>query len=254
MFQPIGGMDMIAQAFERKVRDLIRLNTEIISLRNTDNGVTVECKDTQTGATRSVQGDFCLCTIPLSVLAQMDTDFSAPFKEAMKVAYTPTGKIGIQMSRRFWEEDDFIYGGHISTDDPGIGNISLPSSGADWQGRKGTLLGYYNFGGNAARISAMSPKERLEYAVAYGEKIFPGAYRASAEKAFSVAWHRVQYSIGGWANWSDDGRKTGYPMLLKGEGRTLLAGEHLSYINGWMAGAIESAWHQIEQIHARLGG
>jgi len=250
MFQPVGGMDRIAREFEKRVGHVIRFNTEIVSLRNTPDGVTVQCKDTQTGATRTVNGDFCLCTIPLSVLAQMDTDFSAPFKEAMKVAYTPTGKIGIQMKRRFWEEDDFIYGGHISTDTPGIGQISTPSWG--WQSRKGTLLGYYNFGGQAARISALSPQERLEFALASGEKIFPGVYRASAESAFSVAWHRVKYNVGGWANWSEEARRTGYPLLLKGEGRTLLAGEHLSYLNGWMAGAIESAWHQIEQIHARL--
>jgi len=250
MLQAVGGMDRIAQAFARRVGDVIRLNTEIISLRNTRNGVTVQCKDTQTGAARTVQGDFCLCTIPLSVLAQMDTDFSAPFKDAMKVAYTPTGKIGIQMKRRFWEEDDLIYGGHISTDTPGMTLISLPSW--DWQGRKGTLLGYYNFGGQAARISALSPKERLEFALAGGEKIFPGVYRASAESSFSVAWHRVKYNVGGWANWSEDARRNGYPVLLKGEGRTLLAGEHLSYLNGWMAGAIESSWHQIEQLHKRL--
>jgi len=250
MFQPVGGMDQIAKAFEQRVGNVIRFNTEIVSLRNSPDGITVQCKDTQTGATRTVQGDFCLCTIPLSVLAQMDTDFSDPFKEAMKVAYTPTGKIGIQMKRRFWEEDDFIYGGHISTDIAGIGGISLPSW--DWQGRKGTLLGYYNFGGQAARVSAMSPAQRMEFALESGEKVFPGVYRSSAESAFSVAWHRVQYNVGGWANWSEDARRTGYPMLLKGEGRTLLAGEHLSYINGWMAGAIESAWHQIEQIHARL--
>jgi len=250
MLQAVGGMDRIAQAFQARVGNAIRLNTEIVSLRNNRDGVTVQCKDTQTGATRTVSADFCLCTIPLSVLAQMDTDFSAPFKDAMKVAYTPTGKIGIQMKRRFWEEDDFIYGGHISTDTPGMTLISLPSW--DWQGRKGTLLGYYNFGGQAARISALSPKERMEFALAGGEKIFPGVYRASAESSFSVAWHRVKYNVGGWANWSAEARRTGYPLLLKGEGRTLLAGEHLSYLNGWMAGAIESAWHQIEQIHARL--
>jgi len=250
MFQAVGGMDRFAREFEKRVGQSIRLNTEIVSLRNTRSGVTVQCKDTQTGATRTVQGDFCLCTIPLSVLTQMDTDFSAPFKEAMKVAYVPTGKMGIQMKRRFWEEDDFIYGGHISTDTPGMTMISLPSSG--WQGQKGTVLGYYNFGGQAARISAMSPKERMEFALAGGEKIFPGVYRASAEASFSVAWHRVKYNVGGWANWSEDARRNGYPLLLKGEGRTLLAGEHLSYLNGWMAGAIESSWHQIEQMHKRL--
>ena len=31
-----------------------------------------------------------------------------------------------------------------------------------------------------------------------------------------------------------------------------LAGEHLSYLGGWQAGAIESAWQQIGRIHARV--
>jgi monoamine oxidase len=39
--------------------------------------------------------------------------------------------------------------------------------------------------------------------------------------------------------------------LLAGEGRVLLAGEHMSYLTGWQAGAIESAWLQIEELHRR---
>jgi len=41
-------------------------------------------------------------------------------------------------------------------------------------------------------------------------------------------------------------------MLVEGEGRTLLAGEHMSYLGGWQAGAIESSWQQIGRIHQRL--
>ena len=32
---------------------------------------------------------------------------------------------------------------------------------------------------------------------------------------------------------------------------SMLAGEHLSYLGGWQAGAIESAWQQLERIHER---
>ncbi len=41
-------------------------------------------------------------------------------------------------------------------------------------------------------------------------------------------------------------------MLVEGEGRPLLAGEHMSYLNGWLAGSIESSWQQIDRIHKRL--
>jgi monoamine oxidase len=154
------------------------------------------------------------------------------------------------MKRRFWEEDHGIYGGHVLTDNPSINIISLPSS--NWQGKKGTLLGYYHFDAEAAEVSALSLKDRIDHALAAGEKVFPGQYRSSFESGFSVAWHRVKYNLGGWCTWSEQARAKAYPVLFEGEGRVLLAGEHMSYLGGWQAGAIESSWLQIARIHQRL--
>jgi monoamine oxidase len=249
MFQPVGGMDQIAQGFSKRLGKKIRYGLEVQKIRQSPDKVTIEVKDTASGKLSTVSADYVLCAIPLSVLRTIDTDFSDKFKGAMKaVSYAPVGKIGLQMKRRFWEEDNQIYGGHVMTDLKGINTISLPSSG--WQKHKGVLLGYYHYALDAIEVSALSPAERAEFAVSAGEKIFP-PYRESFENAFSVAWHRVQYNLGGWAEWDDAGRKNAYPTLLEGEGRVLLAGEHLSYLTGWQAGAIESAWQQIEQLHKR---
>ncbi|MFC5459883.1 flavin monoamine oxidase family protein [Massilia niabensis] len=249
MFQPVGGMDRIARAFEQRVGRRIRYGAEVQTLRQDAGKVTVTVKDTASGKLSAVSADYCLCTLPLSVLRMIDTDFSSRFKTAVQaVTYMPVGKIGLQMKRRFWEEDDQIYGGHILTDLKGINTISVPSS--NWQQKKGVLLGYYNYMLDAIEVSALSPAERAEFALAAGQQIFP-AYRDAYENAFSVAWHRVQYNLGGWAEWTEESRKAAYPLLHEGEGRVLLAGEHLSYLTGWQAGAIESAWQQIERIHAR---
>jgi monoamine oxidase len=249
MFQPVGGMDAIAKAFEKRVGKHIRYKSEIQTIRQNDKGVTVTYKDTGTNKVGTISADYCLCAIPLSVLRQIDTDFSDKFKKAVAtVAYAPVGKIGLQMKRRFWEEDDHIYGGHIMTDLKGINTISVPSYG--FQKKKGVLLGYYQYQTAAIEVSALSPKERAQFALAAGQKIFP-QYTESFENAFSVAWHRVQYNLGGWAEWTEKTRAAAYPTLLEGEGRILLAGEHLSYLTGWQAGAIESAWQQIAKIHER---
>jgi monoamine oxidase len=249
MFQPVGGMDQIAKGFSKRLGRKIRYGQEVQKIRQSPGKVSIEVKDTASGKVSTVTADYVLCAIPLSVLRTIDTDFSDRFKGAMKaVSYAPVGKIGLQMKRRFWEEDDQIYGGHVLTDMKGINTISLPSSG--WQQKKGVVLGYYHYALDAIEVSAMSPGERAEFAVSAGEKIFP-AYRDSYENAFSVAWHRVQYNLGGWAEWDEAGRKNAYPVLIEGEGRILLAGEHLSYLTGWQAGAIESAWQQIEQLHKR---
>jgi len=249
MFQPVGGMDRIAQAFAKRLGKKIRYGQEVQAIRQSPDQVAITLKDTGSGKVSTVSADYVLCTIPLSVLRTIDGDFPDPFKVALKaVSYAPVGKIGLQMKRRFWEEDDHIYGGHVLTDMKGINTISLPSSG--WQQKKGVVLGYYHYALDAIEASALTPAERTEFALSAGEKIFP-AYREAFESAFSVAWHRVQYNLGGWAEWDEASRKTAYPVLLEGDRRVLLAGEHLSYLTGWQAGAIESAWQQIEQLHKR---
>jgi len=249
MLQPIGGMDQIAKGFEKHVGSMIRYSTVVEKIKQSPSGVTVSFKGAD-GKSGEITADYCVCTIPLSVLKQIDLDASAPFKAAMEgVSYAPVNKIGLQMKTRFWEEKHHIYGGHVYNDIPGINSITMPSCG--WQGQKGVLLGYYGFGGEAARISAKSPADRAAYAVAAGQKIFP-EYAENFENAFSFSWHLAQYNLGGWAEWGENGRKESYPLLCQPDGRLYLAGEHLSYLGGWQAGAIESAWQQIAKIHARV--
>ncbi len=248
MFQPVGGMDAIAKAFERQVAPVIRYSTEVEKIAQDGDGVEVFFKNPD-GSRGSIKADYALCTIPISVLLGIDLAVSDRFKTAMKgPSYAPVNKIGLQMKRRFWEEDDFIYGGHIYTDTPGIGSISLPSTG--WQGSKGVLLGYYAFGAAAVGVSIKSPADRAAFALAAGQKIFP-QYTEAFETAFSFSWHLAQYSLGGWAEWTPETRASAYPILCEPDGRLYLAGEHLSYLGGWQAGAIESAWQQIGKIHAR---
>ena len=250
MLQPIGGMDQIPKGFVRNLpKGVITYNALVDQISQGADGVKVSYTD-GAGKKAEVAGDYIICTIPLSVLKSIKMDVSKPFLAAMaKVAYAPVNKIGLQMKTRFWEEKHMIYGGHVYNDIPGIGVISLPST--DWHGKKGTLLGYYSFGGEAAKISALPPAARAKFAVEQGQRIFP-EYAENFEKAFSKSWHLDKHNLGGWAEWSDESRKTAYPLLNEPDGRIYLAGEHLSYLGGWQAGAIESAWQQIAKIHARV--
>jgi monoamine oxidase len=248
MFQPVGGMDRIARAFEREVGPRIRYSTVVEKIAQSPSGVEVFYTGAD-DAKGSLAADYCLCALPLSVMSQIEVDASDRFKAAMKApSYAPVNKIGLQMKRRFWEEDDFIYGGHIHNDMPGVGTISLPSYG--FQGAKGVILGYYAFGAEAARISAKPPAERAVFAVAAGQKVFP-QYTENFETAFSFSWHLARFNLGAWAEWTDEARASAYPILCEPDGRLYLAGEHLSYIGGWQAGAIESAWQQIAKLHKR---
>ena len=120
MFQPVGGMDMIGKAFAREVGDVIRYDAKVTRIQQDDRGVTVTYTDLKAPATpQQAKADWCVCTIPLAILSQLPIDVGDRMKAAIDaVPYTPSVKIGLQFKRRFWEEDEAIYGGISYTDLP----------------------------------------------------------------------------------------------------------------------------------------
>ncbi len=248
LLQPVGGMDSLPRAFEKKLAGKILFNAPVRELRKTENGVRVVYE--KDGKPAELTAEFCVCTLPLPVLKQLTSDLSAPIKRAADfVPYMKTGKIGLQFKRRFWEEDDHIYGG-ISRTNQDINQIWYPSFG--FQGKKGVLIGYYNFYGRAEAVGALSLAEREKLALTQGATIHP-QYPAEFENSFSLAWHRIPHSEGGWATYDDATRRKYYPALLEPDGNIYLAGEHTTYLTAWMAGAFTSARRTVEAIHARVG-
>jgi monoamine oxidase len=252
MFQPVGGMDMIGKAFAREVGDVIRYNAQVTRIQQGDHGVTVTYTDLKAPATpQQAKADWCVCTIPLSILSQLPLDVGGRMKAAIDaVPYSSSVKIGLQFKRRFWEEDEAIYGGISYTDLP-IRQIAYPNTGFNSAG-KGVLLGAYLFDGpNAYEFASMPPAERVARAVEIGAGIHP-QYRAEYENGVAVAWHRMPFTLGCAGNWTDKARAEHYDDLCQIDGRIVLAGEHASYIPAWQEGAILSSLDAISRLHDRV--
>ena len=253
MFQPVGGMGRIGEAFARQIPDRIRYGAKVIAIQQNDSGVTVAFEDLAAGGERSrrSKADWCVCTLPLSILSQIPVNVSARMKAAIDaVPYASAVKFGLQFSRRFWEEDEHIFGGISYTDLP-IRQISYPSTNFN-AGGKGVLLGGYTFDGpNSYEFTAMPPAERVKRAVEFGAQIHP-QYLTEFENGVSVAWHRVPFTLGCAGDWSDEARKAHYNDLCQIDGRIVLAGEHASYIPAWQEGAILSALDAIQRLHKRV--
>jgi monoamine oxidase len=247
MFQPVGGLDQIAKALERKVRSTIQFDAEVQEIRKTPNGVRIVY--TQNGTVQQAIGDYCICTIPLTVLRKIPADFSPEMQAAIAgVEYAVTGKSALQFNRRFWEEDEQIMGGITSTN-IGLATIWYPSS--NYLSRRGVVVGYYNFGAVAAEFGALQPGERVQRALALGSRIHP-QYNNHFETGCSIYWPNVPYNLGGWATYTAQTRQQFYPRLNEPDDRIYLAGEHLSYLTGWMAGAFESARVVVQKIGAQV--
>lgn len=249
MLQPPNGMDEIPKAFEKQLAGKILYGAEITEIRKTQPGVRVVYTDKKTGAKKELTGDYAICAIPLPVLRKIPSDLSPAVQRAADfVPYVNTGKIGLAFKRRFWEEDDYIYGG-LSKTNMDINQIIYPSQ--DIMGKGGVLWGYYNFNEKAVKLGNMSLKEREALALEQGGKIHP-QYKQEFASSFSLAWQKIPYNQGGWANWSTEARNRHYKALTRPDDDIYFAGEHVSYLTAWMAGALESARMVVGQLHKRV--
>ncbi|TDB97351.1 FAD-dependent oxidoreductase [Micromonospora fluostatini] len=252
MYQPVGGMDKIAYAFAAAIgARRMRYNAEIVEYRNTTSGVEV-VYTTPAGPKKAV-ADFAINTIPPHIAAKISSNLPKAVVTALgSVSVTNAGKIGIEYDRRWWEEDFRIYGG-ITNANTNLGNMWHPSYG--YNGDRGTMIGYYNTGGNANFYGNLTPAERLVEAVRQGKKIFGDVYGEGITASYSQDWVSTRFSEGAWAGWPGAiGGQTGaaYRSLLEPTGNVYFAGDHLSHAIAWQHGAMVSARVAVESLHARV--
>ncbi len=250
MFQPVGGMDMIAQAFAREVGDVVSYNAKVVALEQDKDGVTVTWEDAVNGGNRQTStADWCVCTLPFSILGQIDHNLSPELSGVIQTMfYNGSVKWGLEFKRRFWEQDEHIYGGISYTDLP-ITQISYPSTGYLSDG-PGVLLGGYTWrGADSFEFNAMSPQERIEAALEYGARIHP-QYREEFKTGVAVSWHKVPWVLGCSGIWREKERD--YKAAAKIDNRVVCAGEHISYLPAWQEGAILSSLDAISRLHDKV--
>ena len=247
MFQVVGGTDRLAAGFASKLADRITYGAEVREIRQKDHGV--EISYIVGGAAKTMTANYGVSAMPMTILSKLpvvDLDESLK-KEMAAVQYAASGKIGLQFKRRFWEEDDQIFGG-ISRTDQDITQIVYPSHG--YLGQKGVLIGYYQSGTRATEMAARTHAEREKLALAQGKLIHP-QYETEFECSFSVSWQNVKYNEGAWAQMTPEVRKTLFPKLLEPDRRMYFAGDHCSNLTAWMCGALESGRFVASKIHQR---
>ena len=251
MLQPVGGMDRIPLAFYDQVRPLVRLGTPVTAIRRTGRGVRVE----HGPGGLATEADFAVVTLPAHLLERIPNDFSPAKKVALKGHfYLPSVKVGFE-APRFWEADDFIYGGLAWTDRANE-NVIYPSEA--FGAEKGILVGAYVAGwtnrDNPQKFAGYSIAEQLRVSSESVEALHPGRSKLLT-KGVAVAWGVVPYSEGVGLAWPGGPGAIGprgpqYAELLKPEGPIVFAGEHLSYQGFWQEGAALAAHEALKLLHA----
>ncbi|MER7212303.1 FAD-dependent oxidoreductase [Streptosporangium sp. NPDC000239] len=243
MFQPVGGMDAIVTALTRAVgRDRIMTGARVTGLKNLPDGVEV----THTGGV--IRADYCVATLPPHLMARLPHNLGAQVTAALRTPVpVAAGKIGLEYGRRWWEIDERIYGGVTETD-LDITHIWYPSHG--YHSASGLIVGYYNTEENAELYGRLPHAGRRARALTQGKKIHGERYRADLRSSVSIAWHRQPHIEGGWVRWPS--YEGAFALLRRPAGRVYFAGDWLTHLVAWQAGAMESARRAVTELHTRV--
>jgi monoamine oxidase len=246
LIQLEGGTDRLPHAFLPALRNRIRLGAKMIAIDQSPEEVTIHYQTA--GGRFRVSADYAILTVPFPVLRHIEAlqPFSWNKQRAIRqLHYDASAKIFIQFRRRFWEEDEGIYGGGSVTD-LAVRNVFYPEHGRE-TGR-GVLLASYTWSEDAQRWGSLSPADRIVQALENLAQIHPQVM-AEFECGASKMWHDDEFAGGAFALFDPGQQTLLYENIIAPEGRIHFAGEHASLAHAWIQGAIESGLRAAYEVH-----
>ncbi len=244
MFQPVGGMDRIPAAFERKLGNVIRHQAEVKRIRQKNDGVLVTYKDRSSGHVETITADYCICAMPLTTLKKVDADFSPPVQAAIdRASYDSAYKVAWQ-SRRFWEQDDHVYGG-LSFLRQTVDVVWYPSYSLFSE--RGALVAGYSIENGTAFGKLAGMQAKLDASRAAVEKLHPGRGHELRDPVY-VSWGNIPFNLGSWISGFGRSETEDYRVITQPDRRVYFAGDHTSHLVGWQEGAALSSIRALNSI------
>lgn len=241
-----GGTDRLPHAFLPELKDNIRFGAKMIAMDQSPDDVTIHY---QTAAGKFAEtGDYAIITVPFPVLRHVEVlkPFTRVKQRAIRqLHYDASAKILFQCKRRFWEEDDGIFGGGTLTDLP-IRNLYYPDHGRE-TGR-GIILASYTWSEDAQRWGSLKPEDRITQALDDVAEIHPQITK-EFEVGTSWMWHDDEFAGGAFALFDPGQQTLLHEEIVKPDGRIHFAGEHTSLQHAWIQGAFESGLRAAVAIH-----
>lgn len=231
-----GGSDLLPKAFARRLEDKIVYGVPVVRIEQDATAARVIFL--KAGKQQAMKADSLLCTIPFSVLRNVELPALSSRKQEVikRTRYDAVSRVYLQTKNRFWEEK-------------GLNGFAFTSGAIEiWQptwsqpGPRGILMTYAR-PGEAERITALKESERIETTLKQLDRIFSGL-RGNFERGATKCWLEDEWSRGAWAfvGFSD------FATAILPDGRIHFAGEHLSPWFSWMQGALSSGLRAVKEI------
>jgi monoamine oxidase len=231
-----GGTDMLPKAFAQRLASKIRYNSPVVKIEQDDQSA--RAVFLHGGSPETISADRLLCTIPFSVLRDVELPGVSERRIDMirRARYAAVSRVYLQTRNRFWEEKGL--NGFAFTKD----HVEVWQPTWSQPGPRGIVMTYAR-PGVAERITNMKESERISSTLVQLDEIFPGL-RSNFETGASKCWLDDEWSRGAW----------GFAGLQEfenargGGGRIHFAGEHLSSWSSWIQGALQSGLRAVKEI------
>src|SRR5215213_877951 len=233
-----GGTDMLPKAFAERLGDKIHYGSPVVKIEQDEKQARVVFLNA--GRQQTMAADNVLCTIPFSVLRNIELPaLSSQKRDVIKnTRYDAVARVYLQTRNRVWEEK-------------GLNGFAFTSGAIEiWQptwnlpGPRGILMTYAR-PGEAERITKLKENERIATTLKQLDPMF-GGVRENFERGFTKCWVEDEWARGAWAfvGLGD------FFTASSPEGRIHFAGEHLSPWYSWMQGALSSGLKAVKEIDA----
>jgi monoamine oxidase len=237
-----GGTDRLPSAFAAALGPAIRYEAPVVRIEPAERSVRLTIR--RAGAYERLTVGRVVCAVPFSVLRRVEIfpAFSAGKQMAIaELPYTSIARVYAQVNHRFWEETRLP---DSATTDLPIKHIFEPTV---TQPGPRAILACDTAGIQARRITAMTASDRVSFALAEIERVYPDL-RRHFERGASKCWDEDEWARGAYVWFRPGQLRSLGPSLAKSEGRVHFAGEHTSPWIGWMQGALHSGLRAAREV------
>lgn len=241
-----GGTDLLPKAFASRLSDRIQYGAAVVRIEQDERSAAAVFL--RAGAPHTVTGDYVVCTIPFTVLR--DVEISPPFspgkrKAIAELQYSTITRVYLQCRERYWEERG--ESGWSFSDRPVPRTLVHPINPPVKQARG--ILEAHTGSAQARRLAELDEEERIAFALEQMDGLFPGI-RDHYEGGTSYSWVNDPWTKGGYSSLGPGQVFALLPHIARPEGRVYFAGEHTSWMSASMEGALESGNRVAREVNA----
>jgi monoamine oxidase len=234
-------MSRLIDAMTGSLHGDLLFGRQVVSIDTAGTEALVTCADGQ-----RYRAGHVICTVPLTVLRDIDIHPALPPRQREAVAGIPYGhgtSVFLPVRERFWEEDGLP---------PSIWGDGMLPRVMKWQSQMGEYLWVY-LSGRANEFCRTAPDDEVVDRVMTELVRIRPSTAGRVEPGAIMCWSKRPWSRGTFAYRGPGDVQRHGDAIMQPHGRVHFAGEHTSVLSMGLEGAMESAERAAFELLERLG-